>query len=63
MKTNLPQEKKITEEMVKIAFDPEQKTADRLRALDMLSEILEKQSRTDQAMEKLDIVLKALQSE
>ncbi|MBO5279589.1 MAG: hypothetical protein J6B55_00060 [Clostridia bacterium] len=49
--------------MMKIAFDTEQKTADRLRALDMLSEIIEKQNRTDEAMEKLDLVLKALSSE
>ena len=63
MEKELPREETITEEMMKIAFDTEQKTADRLRALDMLSEIIEKQNRTDEAMEKLDTVLKALHSE
>lgn len=63
MEKELPQEETITKEMMKIAFDTEQKTADRLRALDMLSEIIEKQNRTDEAMEKLDLVLKALSSE
>lgn len=63
MEKGLPQGETIAKEMMKIAFDTEQKAADRLRALDMLSEIIEKQNRTDEAMEKLDLVLKALSSE
>ena len=63
MEKELPCEESITKEMMKIAFDTEQKTADRLRALDMLSEVIEKQTRTDEAMGKLDAVLKALTEE
>ena len=63
MKKELPCEESITREMMKIAFDTEQKTADRLRALDMLSEVIEKHAETDEAMGKLDAVLKALTEE
>ena len=38
MRRKIPDEKKIMRQMAEIAFDPEEKTADRLRALDMLSD-------------------------
>lgn len=60
MGRQVPNEKKILKEMTDIAFDSEQKTADRLRALDMLSALLEKQSKNDEAYEKLDAVLLAV---
>lgn len=57
MKRKIPDEKKIMREMAQIAFDSEQKTADRLRALDLLSEYVGRQTRTDEALLRLDAVL------
>lgn len=57
MKRKIPDEKRIMREMAQIAFDPEQKTADRLRALDLLSEYVNRQTRTDEALLRLDGIL------
>ena len=60
MKRKIPDEKKIMRQMAEIAFDPEEKTADRLRALDMLSEYLNRQNKSDDAFAKLDAVLESI---
>ncbi len=60
MGKRIPDEKKIMRQMAEIAFNPEEKTADRLRAMDMLSEYLKKQSESNDAYEKLDAILNAL---
>ncbi len=56
----LPDEKKIMREMAEIAFGEGEKTADRLRALDMLSELLLKQNKEGDAYSRLDALLEAL---
>ncbi len=56
----IPDEKKIMRQMAEIAFDPEEKTADRLRALDMLSEYIKKKDQSDDAFAKLDAVLESI---
>ncbi len=63
MGRKIPDEKRIMRQMAEIAFNPEEKTADRLRAMDMLSEYLKKQSQSNDAYEKLDAVLDALNFE
>ena len=60
MRRNIPDEKKIMREMAEIAFDPEEKTADRLRALDMLSDYLKDKNQSDDAFAKLDAVLESI---
>ena len=60
MRRKIPDEKKIMRQMAEIAFDPEEKTADRLRALDMLSEYLNRQNKSDDAFVKLDAVLESI---
>ena len=60
MGKRIPDEKKIMRQMAEIAFNPEEKTADRLRAMDMLSEYLKKQNQSNDAYEKLDAILNAL---
>ncbi len=59
MGRTLPNEKKIMKQMAEIAFDPEEKTADRLRAMDLLSEYLKKQVQSEDAYARLDAVLAA----
>ena len=49
MRRKIPDEKKIMRQMAEIAFDPEEKTADRLRALDMLSDYLKDKNQNDDA--------------
>ena len=60
MRRKIPDEKKIMRQMAEIAFNSEEKTADRLRALDMLSEYLKNKSRSDDAYAKLDAILDSL---
>lgn len=56
----IPDSEKIIKEMADIAFGSEEKTSDRLRALDLLSELLHKKGEQDEAYEKLDFVLRSL---
>ena len=60
MRRKIPDEKKIMRQMAEIAFNSEEKTADRLRALDMLSEYLKNKSRSDDAYAKLDAILDSI---
>ena len=60
MRRKIPDEKKIMRQMTEIAFNPEEKTADRLRALDMLSDYLKNKSQSDDALAKLDAVLESI---
>ncbi|MBQ7778874.1 MAG: hypothetical protein IJ404_00110 [Clostridia bacterium] len=60
MRRKIPDEKKIMRQMAEIAFDPEEKTADRLRALNMLSDYLKDKSQNDDAFAKLDAVLESI---
>lgn len=53
-------ERKIVKRFAEIAFDPETKDSDRLRALDWLSEHLEKKSGQEETLNKLDKVLDEL---
>jgi hypothetical protein len=57
MKRRIPDEKKIMREMAQIAFNADEKTADRLRALDLLSDYVGRQTRTDEAFVRLDALL------
>lgn len=63
MKKKIPDEKRIMTEMAEIAFDSEQKTADRLRALDLLSEYVRGQTKTDEALLRLDALLSLMTEE
>ncbi len=56
-KRKLPNEKQILREMADIAFSEEEKTADRLRALDLLSERIADEAERMAALQKLDEVL------
>ncbi len=60
MGKRIPDEKKIMRQMAEIAFNQEEKTTDRLRALDMLSEYIKKQEQSDDAYAKLDAILESL---
>jgi hypothetical protein len=60
MRRKIPDEKKIMRQMAEIAFNPEEKTADRLRALDMLSDYLKDKNQSDDAFAKLDAVLESI---
>lgn len=53
----LPNYEKIRKELADIAFSEEEKTADRLRALDMLSDALSSKEISEEAYQKLDNVL------
>ena len=63
MRRKKPTEKKIMAEMAEIAFNPDEKTSDRLRALDMLSSGLEKDAVREEALSKLDTLLSLLDKE
>ena len=61
----MPRRKKITsekilKEMESIAFSDDEKTADRLRALDFLSSVIGESAKTEEALEKLDEILSKL---
>ena len=56
----IPDEKRIMRQMAEIAFNSEEKTADRLRALDMLSEYIKKKDEQGDAYAKLDAVLESI---
>jgi hypothetical protein len=58
----IPDGKKILRAIAEIAFS-EEKTADRLRALDLLSEMITEEAEREEAMEKLDAVLSRLGEE
>ncbi len=60
MRRKIPDEKRIMRQMAEIAFNTEEKTADRLRALDMLSDYLKSKSQNDDAYAKLDAVLESI---
>jgi len=55
----IPDGKKILREIAEIAFS-EEKTADRLRALDLLSEMVNEEAEREDAMAKLDALLRQL---
>lgn len=55
-----PTEKRIVREMADIAFSAEEKTADRLRALDLLSDLIGTAAEKEEAMAKLDALLHLL---
>ncbi len=58
----IPDGKKILQEIAEIAFS-EEKTADRLRALDLLSDMVSADAEREEAMAKLDAVLRQLGEE
>ena len=60
MRRKIPDEKRIMRQMAEIAFDPDEKTADRLRALDMLSEYAKNKDKSTDAYTKLDAVLESI---
>ena len=57
-----PTGKRILREMADIAFSEEEKTADRLRALDLLSDLVEAEEQREDALKKLDEVLSRLEA-
>ena len=57
---NVPDNGKIIKEMADIAFSQEEKTADRLRALNLLSETLSASEKKDEALNRLDEILSYL---
>ena len=50
-------EERILDAMSEIAFSPNEKTSDRLRALDLLTELLDKNESREETMAKLDALL------
>ena len=58
----IPDGKKILRAIATIAFS-EEKTADRLRALDLLSDMVTEEAEREEAMTKLDEVLRQLGEE
>ncbi len=58
----IPDGKKILRAVAEIAFS-EEKTSDRLRALDLLSEMVTGEAEREEAMAKLDAVLSRLGEE
>ena len=58
----IPDGKKILRAIAEIAFS-EEKTTDRLRALDLLSDMVNKEAEREEAMAKLDAVLSRLGEE
>ncbi len=58
--SDIPDNGKIIKEMADIAFSPEEKTADRLRALNLLSETLSASEKKDEALKRLDEILSYL---
>ncbi len=61
-KKKIPDGKKILRAIAEIAFS-EEKTTDRLRALDLLSDMVNKEAEREEAMAKLDAVLSRLGEE
>ncbi|MBQ7125087.1 MAG: hypothetical protein IJO00_01855 [Clostridia bacterium] len=55
-----PENDEIIKEMADIAFSPEEKTADRLRALGLLSDALSASRSKDAAFKKLDEILNSI---
>jgi hypothetical protein len=60
MARKVPDERKIMREMAEVAFNPEEKTADRLKAMDMLTVLVEKHGRSVDAFSRLDAILSSL---
>ena len=52
---------KILKEMEMIAFSEDEKTSDRLRALDFLSTLIGENAKTEEALNKLDMILSRLE--
>lgn len=57
---NLPSRKKLMRQMAALALDGEQKTADRIRALTLLTDFMEKEGSKEESLEKLDRLLELL---
>ena len=53
-------EEKILDTITEIAFSPREKTSDRLRALDLLTELLDRNESKEETMAKLDALLALL---
>ena len=57
---NLPSRKRLMRQMAALALDGEQKTADRIRALTLLTDFMEKEGSKEESLEKLDRLLELL---
>lgn len=57
---NLPSRKKLMRQMAALALDGEQKTADRIRALNLLTDFMEKEGEKEESLKKLDLLLELL---
>ena len=57
---NLPSRKRLMRQMAALALDGEQKTADRIRALTLLTDFMEKEGAKEESLEKLDRLLELL---
>lgn len=57
---NLPSRKRLMRQMAALALDGEQKTADRIRALTLLTDFMEKEGAKKESLEKLDRLLELL---
>ena len=55
-----PNTARIRDAMSEIAFSTEEKTSDRLRALDLLTELIREDDSREEAMAKLDALLALL---
>lgn len=53
----------VIEQIAKIAFSPDAKDGDRLRALDWLSEFLRKKNETDEVLARLDSILQQVKGD
>ena len=56
----LPSQRKLMRELAGIALNAEEKTSDRIRALDLLSDYLQKEEQKEDALAKLDHLLEQL---
>lgn len=59
-KKAIPEDGRILSELAEIAFSTDERTADRLRALDQLSDALKNGDSIEDALKKLDAVLAEL---
>ena len=56
----LPDYERILQEMADIAFSKDEKTTDRLRALDLLCDAIRSGAPEEEALQKLDVILQHL---
>lgn len=54
---------RVIEQIAKIAFSPNAKDGDRLRALDWLSEFLRNKNETDEVLARLDVILRQVRGD